>query len=136
MIFVDTGPLVAAANRNDRHHHRSVDVLRNSRPPRLVPAPVVAEACYLLARDAGAHVEAMFLRSFPAGFLAVADLLAEDLARAADLVEQYADLPLGGVDACVVAIAERLRLNEIVTLDVRHFSVVRPAHVQAFNLRP
>ena len=51
-------------------------------------------------------------------------------------IEQYAGLPLGGVDACVVTIAERLRLNEIVTLDVRHFSVVRPVHVPAFTLRP
>jgi predicted nucleic acid-binding protein len=54
----------------------------------------------------------------------------------AGLVETYIDLPLGIVDAAVIAIAERLRLTEIATLDHRHFNVVRPKHVQAFTLLP
>jgi uncharacterized protein len=54
----------------------------------------------------------------------------------AELVESYLDLPLGIVDAAVVAIAERLALTEIATLDHRHFSVVRPRHVPAFSLLP
>lgn len=136
MIVVDTGPLVAAANRNDRHHRRSVAALQEALPPRLVSPPVVAEVCYLLGRDAGPSVEAAFLRSFRTGFLSVAELLLDDLTRAADLVERYSDLPLGGVDACVVALAERVGAKEIITLDVRHFSVVRPTHVAAFTLRP
>ena len=53
-----------------------------------------------------------------------------------ELVEQYADLPLGTTDASVIAIAERLDLNEIATLDRRHFTVVRPRHVDAFTLLP
>jgi len=59
-----------------------------------------------------------------------------DYTRAAHLVEQYADLPLGAVDAAVIAVAERLRVTEVATLDRRHFSVVRPAHVDAFTLLP
>ncbi|MDQ2738090.1 MAG: VapC toxin family PIN domain ribonuclease, partial [Actinomycetota bacterium] len=45
-------------------------------------------------------------------------------------------LPLGAVDATVIAVAERLGITEIATLDRRHFSVVRPAHVEAFTLLP
>jgi predicted nucleic acid-binding protein len=41
----------------------------------------------------------------------------------AELVEAYLDLPLGIVGAAVIAIAERLRLTEIATLDHRHGSV-------------
>lgn len=51
-----------------------------------------------------------------------------------ELVAQYADLPLGTIDASVVAIAERLEVTEIATLDRRHFSVVRPRHISAFTL--
>jgi uncharacterized protein len=51
-------------------------------------------------------------------------------------VETYIDLPLGIVDAAVIAIAERLRLSEIATLDHRHFAVVRPSHTRAFVLLP
>lgn len=136
MILVDAGPLVAAANRTDRHHEACVGMLLAAKPPRLVSALVVAEVCYLLARDGGAAQEAAFLRSFAAGFLALADLTAADLARASDLVERYADLPLGGADASVVALAERLGVTEIATLDLRHFRVVRPTHIDAFKLLP
>jgi uncharacterized protein len=58
MILVDTGPLVAAANRRDKDQAACVETLANAVPPRLVPGLVVAETCYLLDRDAGASVEA------------------------------------------------------------------------------
>lgn len=59
-----------------------------------------------------------------------------DWERIAELVERYADLGLGGVDASVVAVAERLHVREIATLDHRDFSVVRPRNVDAFELLP
>jgi uncharacterized protein len=136
MILVDTGPLVAAANRKDVHHAESVAALAGATRPRFVPGLVIAEVCYLLARDAGAAVEAEFLRSFATGFLTVVDLTANDLGRSAELVEQYGDLPLGATDACLVALAERLGIVELVTLDRRHFSVVRPRHVDSLTLIP
>lgn len=64
------------------------------------------------------------------------DLIAEDYRRAAELVQTYADLPLGTTDATVIALAERLGLTEVATLDRRHFTVVRPQHVSAFTLLP
>ncbi len=136
MILVDTGPLVAAANRKDTHHTASVAALAAARPPRLVPGLVIAEVSYLLARDANPTVEAEFLRSFATGFLALADIIVADLDRSAELVEQYADLPLGATDACLVALTERLGIVELATLDRRHFSVVRPRHIARLDLIP
>jgi hypothetical protein len=81
-------------------------------------------------------VEAEFLRSFATGFLTVADLTAADMGRSAELVEQYGDLPLGATEACLVALAERLGIVEVVTLDRRRFSVVRPRHVDSLTLIP
>ena len=54
----------------------------------------------------------------------------------AELVESYADLPLGGTDASVIALAERFGVTTLLSLDRRHFSVVRPRHVGAFDLLP
>jgi len=42
----------------------------------------------------------------------------------------------GTTDASVAAIAERLRLTGVATLDRRHFTVVRPRHVDALSLLP
>jgi hypothetical protein len=53
----------------------------------LVPGPVIAEVCYLLARDADAATEARFLRTFASGFLTIVEATADDLTRAAELVE-------------------------------------------------
>jgi uncharacterized protein len=56
--------------------------------------------------------------------------------RIAELVEQYADFPLGGTDASVIALAERLDTATIITLDHRHFAAVAPRHTKAFELLP
>jgi predicted nucleic acid-binding protein len=80
--------------------------------------------------------EAAFLTTLAVDDLRVVDLDAGDWRRAAELVTAYADLLLGGVDAAVVVVAERLGLTEIATIDRRHFSVVRPHHTSAFTLLP
>ena len=58
------------------------------------------------------------------------------IGRIRTLIEQYSDLPLGFVDASVVAVAERLGEDTIATLDRRDFSVVRPLHCESFTLVP
>lgn len=136
MILADTGPLVAIANERDQHHSECLQLLETHPGPVLVAAPVVVEVCQLLASRRGTHAEAAFLSSLGAGELEVITLDADHYTRAARLVEQYADLPLGAVDACVVAVAETLGAAEIATLDHRHFTVVRPRHVDAFTLLP
>jgi predicted nucleic acid-binding protein len=52
----------------------------------------------------------------------------------AELIETYADLRLGTVDASVIATAERVGSTVIATLDRRHFTIVRPRHTDAFEL--
>jgi hypothetical protein len=84
----------------------------------------------------GPRVEAAFVRGFVAGAHELEPLEDEDLARAADLMIGYADLPLGFVDASIVAMAERLDVVTILTTDRRHFGVVRPAHCERLRLVP
>jgi uncharacterized protein len=139
VILCDTGPLVAAALANDDDHHACVELMTGlymAGRPMLVPATVIAEVGYLLCREAGGAVEAGFLRSLADGDFEPVDLLAEDYGRMAELVTQYADLGLGTTDASVIALAERLNIVEIATLDHRHFNVVRPRHADALTLLP
>lgn len=139
MILCDTGPLVAAALSNDDHHRACVDLLTGlhlAGRSLLLPAPVTAEVGYLLAREAGAAVEALFLRSVADGDFEPVDLTTDDYRRMSELVTEYADLPLGTTDAAAIALAERLRVSEVATLDRRHFTVVRPRHAAAFVLLP
>lgn len=64
------------------------------------------------------------------------EILDVDYALVAELIERYDDLPLGTTHASVIALAERLDIREIATLDRRHFTTVRPRHVEAFTLLP
>ena len=96
----------------------------------------MAEAGWLIDRQLGPAAEAGFYRSIVNGDIAVEALTPADWERIAELVDTYADLGLGGVDASVVAMAERLGVTEVATLDLRHFRVVRPRHVDAFTLLP
>lgn len=139
MIIIDTGPLVAAALTKDPDHHACVELftgLHLAGREMIIPTPVVAEVGYLLGTKADARTEALFLRSLADGDFTVEPLTRSDYGRMADLVEQYADLPLGTTDAAVVAVAERLNVSEVATLDHRHFTVVRPDHVKALTLLP
>jgi predicted nucleic acid-binding protein len=49
---------------------------------------------------------------------------------------QYADFPLGSTDASVIALAERLGTDVVITLDRWHFGAVRPRHCEALRLLP
>lgn len=95
---------------------------------------IIVEATYFIGERFGPMAEASFLASL-ARFEVEAPLR-EDWARISELVYQYRDFPLGGTDASVIALAERLDTDLIITLDRRHFSAVRPRHVPAFRLLP
>jgi uncharacterized protein len=127
--------LYAYVDRDDRHHAACLDLLETHPGPLLVPVLVVAEVAYLLQTRLGVAAEARFLADLAEGTLISEPVLAGDWLRIAELVAAYRDLPLGTVDASVVAAAERLATRDIATLDRRHFTVVR-ASIGALTLLP
>jgi len=135
-LVVDTGPLYAYVDSRDAAHAASLELLQSWHGRLVVPVLAVTEAAYLVGTRLGARAEVRLLEDFASGALQIEAVAAGDWLRVAELVAQYADLPLGTVDASVVAAAERLGAGSVATLDHRHFSVVRPAHVPAFELLP
>lgn len=134
LAVVDAGPLYAIADADDDDHGACRAVLSRADLRLVVPALVVAEATYFVGRRLGAAAEAAFLAGL--GNLDVEGPTREDFERIAELVERYADFPLGGTDASVVAMAERVGARIVITLDRRHFGAVRPNHVDSFELLP
>ncbi len=90
----------------------------------------------MLGSRLGSDAEADFYGLIGAGEIEIEELHPADWSRVAELTEQYGDHPLGGFDATLIAIAERLNINTIATLDHRHFRAIRPKHVTAFTLVP
>lgn len=128
---------MALADADDADHQRCVKWLRTCTARLVIPSPIVAEVCYLLGSRCGAEVEAAFLEALADNEpFEVTAPGPGDYLRMAELVRIYSDFPLGGSDAAVVALAERLGAAEIATLDRRHFSVVRPRDGASFALVP
>jgi glycosyltransferase involved in cell wall biosynthesis/predicted nucleic acid-binding protein len=129
-------PSLAAGRRQRVLHRASLALLESHPGPLLVPALVVTEVAYLIGARLGANAEVRFLGDLAAGAFTVEPVHPSDWLRIGELVHRYRDLPLGTVDASVVATAERLSVTELATVDRRHFTVVRALHTAAFRLLP
>lgn len=134
LAVVDAGPLYAAADADDRDHDSSRLALSRADLRLVIPALVVAEATYFVGRRLGARAEAAFLRGL--GALDVEGPAPEDFDRISELVATYADFPLGGTDASVIALAERIGAEVAITLDRRHFAAIKPRHCESLQLIP
>lgn len=135
-LVVDTGVVVALAQRADTHHEACAALIRAARESLILPAPTLVEIDYWLRKRLGVGAWRQFMSDIDRGAYLVEDLTAADLTRVAELEERYDNLDLGFVDAAVIAICERLGERKVATIDRRHFSIVSPRHVARLEILP
>jgi len=135
-VVADTGALYALVDRSDAWHARVVAWWEHNRQPVVVPVSVLPEVAYLLQTRIGAAAELAFVRAVAAGEFMLEPLDGDDIDRVAEVMDAYADFPLGFVDASIVAVAERFETRDLLTTDRRHFGAVRPKHAPGFQLVP
>lgn len=134
IAVLDSSALYATLDVRDSNHGACLAVLRRPDVEFVIPTLVVGEVSYLLGARAGPLQEESFLRS-----LSEADVESpspDDWPIIADYVRRYSNFPLGGTDASVAVLAQRLGTDIIITLDRRHFGVVRTAAGRPFTLLP
>lgn len=137
MIILDTSGLLSAIDAAQRHHRAAAAVLRAEREPAVLSPFVLAELDYLLATQVGVDAELALLREVEAGAYRLAAMEPADVEAAARVVERYRELRIGLADASVVVLAARQETNRVLTLDERHFRVLRPLrHGRSFRLLP
>jgi uncharacterized protein len=125
--LIDAGPLLATINRNDNRHAESAALLRSLDYSFYTTLAVITEAMHLLGRHTGPPGQAALWRLILRGDLMIEHPTQRDLQRMADLMTRYADRPMDLADASLVAVAERLGLDRIVTLDPsRQYNRVMP----------
>jgi len=135
-VIVDTSVLYALVDAADAAHDRAVTALGQEVEAIVVPQATLPEVCYLIGSRLDARREADFVRHLTDSDWRLEPLTDADLPRVAALMHQYGDARIGFVDASVVAVAERIGAVRIYTLDIRHFGMIRPAHVERFELLP
>ena len=134
--ILDTSFLFALTDQSDRNHQRVLAVSQNVNEPLILPGVVLPEICYLISSRLGHQIMRHFVSSIRPDAVQVESPTAEDLVRVHEILEQYADSQLDFTDAAIVAIAERLAITRVYTLDRRDFSIVRPIHCDYFELLP
>ena len=135
--LLDSGFLYALIDDRDVHHKAVVDA-RSFVGGRVVfPVPAITEVSYFVRMNLGAAALSTFLEDLSkTPDLSLESPLPSDYARTAEILRKYNDANIDFVDACIVAIAERLNITKILTVDRRHFSIFRPNHCDAFEILP
>ncbi len=124
MILADTGAIVALLDADDRHHADLRELFESDPGAWVIPWAILPEVDYLLSKHVSQETQQDFLADVVDGAFAVEWGERRDLHRADELTRRYAGLRLGLVDSVVMAMAERLRVEAIATLDLRHFGAV------------
>jgi predicted nucleic acid-binding protein len=135
-FLMDTGFWYASIDDSDEYHERVAPIAANIREPVITPIPVITETAYLVLRNLGVEALAKFSDSLAVTKFQLETPTAEDYSRAAEILRKYNDANIDFVDAVLAAIAERLNVTKILTVDRRHFSAFRPRHGAAFEILP
>lgn len=128
-IIVDSGPLYALFDRDDRYHSVSRAWFAGNRRPVVTNAAVLTEVSHLLGRWCGADHQLLFLEFVEQPGWSI-EPLSTDLSRIRSLMNRYRNLPADFTDASLVALAERLHSTDVVSTDHRDFSIYQPRHAK------
>lgn len=136
-ILIDTGAIFALADLDDGWHERMVKALEKLTGYQFViPCLVISEASYLLNKYLGVKAELAFIQSMVNREMTVDHLVGSDYKRCVEILSEYTKENVGMVDASVLATAERLGIQEVLTTDRRHFSILKPRNLSKLVLIP
>jgi hypothetical protein len=133
--LIDTGFMLAVLDADDAWHAVCAQVLV-AEPRPVLPEVVLPELAFMLLRELGYPVLIKFGRALLAGELVTEPMTPVDLARTLELLEQHADNRIDFVDCAVAALAERLEIQRVLTVDRRHFQLFRPKPWGYFDIAP
>jgi uncharacterized protein len=133
-VLADTSGIIALLDRDDRHHTAAIQTIQAATI--LVPSTVLPEVDYLVSKYLGEPVARAFLEDLIAGCFTYLTIELEDIQHAVEIMMQYNVVPLGLVDASLIAVAERYQIQHILTLDRKHFSLIKPKKLRYLELLP
>ncbi|MFC1857664.1 type II toxin-antitoxin system VapC family toxin [Thermodesulfobacteriota bacterium] len=133
-VLLDTGPWVALIDRSEKRHKQCVEWFQHFNGEIFSSEAVLTEVLYLLAFSARAQAAALdFVLT---GAVVLVPQSIESLKQVKSLMKKYKDLPMDFADATLIVLAKDLGIDNIVTLDKKHFGIYRIGKQRYFNLLP
>jgi len=124
-VLVDSSFLYALFRKADPDDQAVRAIFETVKAEFIIPQVVLTEAAWLFNRAGGMPLVSAFLDLLAASKIPLEDVTYDDLRHASALMRQYPGTKLELVDCCIVALAERLEITRVATLDRRDFSIVR-----------
>jgi len=131
VLLVDTGPLVAMANKRDKFHRSCSEYLKSYRGRLLTTWAVLTEFAHL-TDSVGASLP--LYHWIARGGLELLPLGRDELVAAIDWIERYADRPMDLADASLVVAALKTGCAKVWTLDRADFETYRLPGRKHFTL--
>ena len=136
MIIVDTSALLAFFNTADPRREAVADAIELDPQAPVISPYVIAELDYLMMERWGVERDLAVIRELLDGAWDFPAIDVADLGCVAQLIERYRDQAIGITDASIVVLADRYETRTVLTLDHRHFDVLRPLRGGRFNIVP
>ena len=136
MILIDTSGALAAMDASQKHHAACAAAVLQSKGPLLLSPFVLAELDYLLATRVNLRADLAMLSEVARGAYQLETFDADAVTEASAVIEHYRDLDIGLADASIVVLAGRHGARDVLTLDRRHFGVLRRPNGRPFRLLP
>jgi len=130
-ILIDSGPLIALFDTNDKYHKKSLAFIKKNTLPLVTSLASITEVLHLLDFNRNAQID--FLDWISKDALEIQNIEVPDFNSIRDLTIKYKDLPMDFADACLVYLAEKLSIVQIATID-RDFSIYRIKKNKKFKL--
>lgn len=132
-LIVDTGFLVALANKNDKYHQKCVEVSKALEGDLITTWPVITETSYFMMKQANAQAHLSLLDRIHKTHIMLWQIPVDAVNRIKILMKQYNDLPMDLADASLVVLAEQLGHGDILSTDRRDFNTYRWKNHQPFK---
>lgn len=124
--------MIALFDADDVWHERATEALRPFRGEAVTSAACITEAAWIVSRRSPRAFDAL-LKWIGRGAVRICNIELSDCRRISELAQRYRKLDPDFADLALVALAERERIRDIMTVDKRDFAVYRLRGGRALN---
>ena len=114
-VLIDTGPLIALFDRDDKYHTSIVEFIKNTNYRFISTTAVLTETMYML--DFNIAVQLNFLEWIMREGVIIHEIKQSNIKRIIDLTRKYSDRPMDFADATLVIAAEERGIRQIISID-------------------
>ena len=114
-VLIDTGPLIALFDRDDKYHTSILEFIKNTNYRFISTAAILTETMYML--DFNVAVQLSFLEWIMKEGVIIHEIKQSNIKRVIDLTRKYSDIPMDFADATLAIAAEERGIRQIISID-------------------